>query len=1108
MVAHGAFVLSLFLLPWPLTSALTEILTQILSHLHPDSHAAVALVSKRFYALVTTPYAWRAAFLRYFPGQDALADHVKYRVGSKPTDSSDCIRSEVRYFTRLTLLSSWRSEYLLRTRLLRSVVRGKPGVAGAAVRSSCQSGKKATAVLTYNPKLPWLVTSLHADFTGGRKGPRAIHGSADLGMATFSDPTTGRIEKLGLDDPFSFQQLDEVFPDLEYWGLGDGPAAVPNVIDVSQHYGLAGGEGFPGGHVYYKAPGQLRGRYLGRERSALDPLPPDIPKIPELSEAISCVWIAKSSNVPTITQSMVGIMVGSTLGVVTSYALGRESTGPRYADGDITARWVLSPGVPIVDIKVDDHYCYRRKALGRVWAVALNALGEVFYLTEVPEPVPAREKVENGINAAWRAGRTAYWELIESTRRRPRLDEFNKTSVSDTSFPRSPANSMGLSKEQIAADARQIEQLMRQPPTYFRRAFEGWDMLRRLEVDFAAGSEGGDGEAIFVITCGDQHGGRPSIRRYVRGNVLTELSRPSRAGTPPQSYSHRGSLLGGNVTETGQKATPEDFRVALSTLGLGRSNSGSSPARAANSHEWQVAELAFTQRHGLEITASAVDQSMYAVVAAFEDPLLSSSQTVTPNPAATPIAKQPLGEIPGRRARLLAVGTNAGSIFVWNTRDGAESVIHPLRIIQTESPEVTSLALSSLYLVHGGSDSLVQVWDPLASSPDPIRTINAKSNGRIPRHLLNANPALAQANYFSVRAIFLDPDPTALRGILACGTYVRFWNYSSSSTTQHSGRKRRHRHHHDIVHGAGGARRNSNTVESHIAAEQAELRRERERREKELERLRRKYVGDGWMGELTEEEALQYARIISEEAYLLEEQRRLSVASTSDKASTAEAVSGRDTTSSVGSVETITPEPSLSGAAAAPTVLEPSATPSSSNLEGRQLRNEHDDQYDSDYEAQLQHAIRLSLMEAGCDADTVVSVDENVSQSSLATHYGHEFKVKKTKTKSTSRKEKGKAPLLAPGAKTMESGSYHYSGGSGVRFDEGPNIMPDEVGFRADFDTGIDDDLALALRLSLEEEERRLRRANNGVVGVFSNVDEYVPLSERDERGKGKEKSM
>src|SRR4029434_8070471 len=33
-----------------------EILTQILSHLHPDSHGAVALVSKRFYALVTTPY--------------------------------------------------------------------------------------------------------------------------------------------------------------------------------------------------------------------------------------------------------------------------------------------------------------------------------------------------------------------------------------------------------------------------------------------------------------------------------------------------------------------------------------------------------------------------------------------------------------------------------------------------------------------------------------------------------------------------------------------------------------------------------------------------------------------------------------------------------------------------------------------------------------------------------------------------------------------------------------------------------------------------------------------------------------------------------------------
>jgi hypothetical protein len=109
----------------------------------------VALVSKRFYALVTTPYAWRAAFLRYFAGQDSVAGHAKANQQAREVEDSGVIRSEVRHFSRLTALASWRSEYLLRTRLLRSVVRGKPSSVGSSIRSS-QSGKKAAAVLTYN----------------------------------------------------------------------------------------------------------------------------------------------------------------------------------------------------------------------------------------------------------------------------------------------------------------------------------------------------------------------------------------------------------------------------------------------------------------------------------------------------------------------------------------------------------------------------------------------------------------------------------------------------------------------------------------------------------------------------------------------------------------------------------------------------------------------------------------------------------------------------------------------------------------------------------------------------------------------------------------------
>ncbi|KAJ4300213.1 hypothetical protein N0V88_002883 [Collariella sp. IMI 366227] len=882
-----------------LTDFPNEILTQILSHLHPDSHGAVALVSKRFYALVTTPYAWRAAFLRYFPGQEAASAHAKVNGhAGKSTDASDVIRSEVRYFTRLTALASWRSEYLLRTRLLRSVVRGKPGSIGAAARSS-QAGKKASAVLTYNSKLPWMISHVHADFTGGKKGPRVIHGTRDLGVATISDPTTGKIEKLGLDDPFSFQQLDEMFPYLEFYGVGDGPAAVPNVMDVSQSFGFAGGEGFPGGHVYYKGPSQLRGRYLGHghDHGLVEGIP-EIPKIPGLIDAVSSIWIAKSSGVTSMTQNMIGIMTGSTLGVVTSYALGNDSTGPRYAEGDMTARWVLSPGVPIIDIKVDDQYCLRRKALGRVWAVALNALGEVYYLTEVPTPSTAKGKSENSIRDAWNAGRTAFWELVESTRRTANEDEFDKNAVSGTYSPRSSAISMNLSKEQVVAEAREIEQFFRQTPAHFKRTSQGWDMLRKLEVDFAAGNEKASGETIVVITCGNEEGVPASIRRFVKGAPPSEKSSPSGALTPVAPVAPYQSIFGGNApAETSQP----NLEVKSNGNGKSPALSGSTTPRLGSIpgklsvEQWQTSEFAFKHNPTTEITASAIDLSNYAVIAAFEDPLLTdlpSSGTSTPG---TPIAKQGTGEIPGRRARLLAIGTNAGSIIVWNMRDTAPSAVHPLRVIQTESPEITALAISALYLVHGGSDSLVQAWDPLASSFEPLRTLNAKSSGRIPRHILATNPALQHANYFAVRAIFLDPNPTVLRGILAFGTFIRFWTYSS--TNQAPGRKRRLRH--ADIHGRLASRRNTGTVSSYIAAEEAELRHEQERRVREVERLRKRFG----VGVLDEEEALQYAQMMSQEAFAMDEMRRAS--DTGGSATTA---------SEVGSVaETVISEPSLSG---------------------------------------------------------------------------------------------------------------------------------------------------------------------------------------------------
>ncbi|KAL2173846.1 uncharacterized protein P884DRAFT_210877 [Thermothelomyces heterothallicus CBS 202.75] len=1095
-----------------LTDFPNELLTQILSHLHPDSHAAVALVSKRFYALVTTPYAWRIAFLRYFAGHDSVAGRDKADQQGKEVESSAAVRSEVRYFTRLTALASWRSEYLLRTRLLRGVVRGKPGSIGSSVRAT-QSGKKAAAVLTYNSKLPWMISHVHADFTGGKKGPRVIHGTRDLGVATVSDPTTGRIEKWGLDDPFTFQQLDEVFPNLEFYGVGEGPAAVPNVLDVSQPYGLAGGEGFPGGRVYYKAAGQLRGRYLGQNRG-VDETAPEIPKIPELTDAISCIWIAKSPSVTSTTRSMIGILAGSTLGVVTSYALGRESAGPRFGDGDMTARWVLSPGVPIIDIKVDDQYSLRRKALGRVWAVALNALGEVYYLTQAPTPPLHKGKAEDAVKLAWQAGRTACWELVEPTRRTSRPDEFDKNAVTGAYSPRTSADSMNLSREQLIAEAREIETYFRHTPAHFRKVCQGWDMLRKLEVDFAAGGEDGGGETIFVITPGSEETEPASVRRYVRRGTRATPS-PSGPLTPvaPLGAAPRCSIFGGEAAaKIAQEAMPRsdsDNKNGFMSPASGSSTPrpGTVPEKA-EAEEWQVSDFVFRRDAATEITASAVDMSNFALMAAFEDPLLSGSSGA--NSPGTPAAKQAAGEIPGRRARLLAVGTNTGSVVVWNMRDTASPTVTPVRVIRTGSPEVTALAVSALYLVHGGSDGSVQAWDPLASSLEPIRTLNARSSGRIPRHILQANPALQHANYFAVRAIALDPDATVLRGVLAFGTSIRFWTYSSTSQAG-PGRKRRLRH--SDVHGRPAGRRNNDSVASYIAAEEEELRHELEHRSREAERLRKRF-GVG-LAELTEEEALQYARMISEESFALDEMRRSSASASASATSGSDATAGAETASSAGSSSgtgvAATAETSFfdtdgyyyGGGAAGPSRTAELPLP---REEGIGIGGGGDGGVgnggDDDFEAQLQRAIRLSLLESGGDDASPSSSHRppppplqapsrggDLSNNSMENlhEYGVNVQVKTAKGKGKG-KGKGRSDDASPkggvGMATFDAAGYGPSPGIGI---------------------GADDDLALALRLSLEEEEARQRRAREqeAAMGLNGDGDEYPPL---EVKGKGKGK--
>ncbi|KAI5917112.1 hypothetical protein F4810DRAFT_697827 [Camillea tinctor] len=1024
-----------------LTDFPNEILTHILSHLHPDSHASVALVSKRFYSLITEPHAWRMAFQRFFPGQDALSAPARFQSGTWDQENLDSVRSEVRYFTRLTPLASWRSEYLLRTRLLRSLSRGKPGSNAGDIGSSSRtghSGKKASAVLTYNTKLPSIVTHVHASFKpSGKKPPRVVHGAADVGIVSASDPAIGRVEKWGLDDPLGFAQLDEVMPQILPYGVGEGPAAVPNVMDVSQTYGFVGGQGFPGGRVFFRPTGEFRGKFLGEEAGLIE-AHPDIPKIPELSEAICSVWIAKSSSVLSMTQWMVGIMTGSSLGVITTYALGHDPSGPRYKPGEISARWVISPGVPIIAIKVDDNYTQKKKAHYRVWAVALNALGEVYYLNQPPTGPTSKSKTDDSTKYAWHAGRSTYWHLVEATRRQARLDESGKNAVRGAYSPRSPSDTMDLQREQVIAEAREIEKFLRYKPAHFRKVCYGWDMRRKLEVDFSSDDGQGAGESIFVVDCALEEDQIASLRRYRR--TLTSPAQADNMQDSPldvPSDMAPASIFGG-----GGISFPLPKRVPTPS-----EKSPTPDITKSGVHDWLETSFLSKELNSVKITTSSVDMSLVALMTSFEDPLMegTGSTSASSNPG-TPNG-QARSDIPGRRARLLGLGTNTGKILLWNMREKhTGDGVHPIRIIQTESPEISSLALSALYLVHGGSDGLAQAWDPLASTLDPIRTLNSRSPGRMPRHLLTINPALRDSNFSAVGAIYLDPDPTVLHGIMAFGTFVRYWAYSSSN--QATGRKRRLRH--SGVHGRGSSRRYGGGVKGYIAAEAEELRNEEEHMAREQAHLRSRF-GVG-LGDLTEEEALLYAEMISQEAYTQDEQRRTSASETGSAADF-------DTTSTTESVDTVTPEPSIN----------------STNAPGPSTGPPVDTTSEDDYERQIQAAIRLSLLESGNDA-------EQSSMGISSGEYGEydapfTFKEKKGKGYSPSSPSSSRAPMVR-----------HYESSNAVRTSPGAD------------DPVADDDLELALKLSLEEEQAR--QAELAAYQDFEQ-DEFPPL-QGEGTGKGK----
>ncbi|KAF7162602.1 hypothetical protein CNMCM6106_009472 [Aspergillus hiratsukae] len=868
-----------------------EVLTHILSHLPPPSLSSISLVSRRFYSLVTTPHAWRIAFSRYFPGPYTVENGDRLAAA----DVSDNVASNKRYFSRLTALASWRSEYILRTRLMRSLARGKP----AQFEPSKKHGtvraanvRNGSAVATYTSQLMYPVSHLGGSFGAedAKKEPHFIHGASEQGIASASDPSTVKVGTWGLSDHQMFRHFADLFPGDTEYGLGPGDlVGQPNCMDVSQPYGMVYGEGCPQGRSYFISTTEQRGRFLGLVESTSQPQQ-GVPALNPATTSVTAVWIAKSSHILKMTGGLVGMLSGSSAGILTAYALGPHPTyEKRFERGQVTAKWAICPGVPIIGIAVDDNYSKKRSSRGRIWATVLNALGEVFYLTEIPRQpdIAAKLSAEEVDQLAWKTGRSVRWELIEVSRRTARPDPFNRDPVDGGYSPRSSSDSMKLDEQQIAAETKEIERFLKFRPKHFRKVCEGWDMRRDLKVDFAGDDGHGAGESIMVIARGVGEDEKASIRRFTR--ILLNSDLQAASGTLPRvtGDATSRSLFGGPSHTPSPSSASDASSLPPSRTSISLSDTVCSVANT----EWRMSDFVFGDRKSVRITTSALDLSTYAVLTPDEDPLLGmsggsgfSSAMSSPLPHMKQASSNP--EVPGNRGRYLAVGTATGLVFVWDVRAPSGkstdiiNPVSPLRIIQTDSPQVSCVALTSLYLVHGGNDGLVQAWDPLASTTRPIRTINSRFSSRARRRLVQAEASMHGVgnNFFACGAICLDPDPTVLRGMVALGTHLRYWAFSSSGADQYKSSKRRLRRGHKGSNVTAEGQRFSSSgrgaLMEYIEDEKVEMERQKVADAKERAHLSNRFGVDLLGPDVSEEQLLAYAQLLSEEAFASEAVKR------------------------------------------------------------------------------------------------------------------------------------------------------------------------------------------------------------------------------------------
>ncbi|KAI5283140.1 hypothetical protein KEM54_002369, partial [Ascosphaera aggregata] len=548
-----------------------EVLLHIFSHLPPTSLTDISLVCRRFHDLITTPHAWRTAFSRYFIGPASLRTDV----GSEEYDQ---ILSQRRSFARVSALASWRNEYIIRSKLLRALSRGKPAEyqTPAPSRGGLRTSfaQNINAVTTYRSHVLYPITHIDASFVSasGQKQAQFIHGADQEGVATTSDPLNG---KFGVDawssytdQGLMFRRFSDIYPDVAEYGMGAGSmTGVPNSMDTSQQYGYIYGEGVPAGRLFLQCTAEKRGLWLGgwglSDDNELAPADsragiPDLKLVKHL-HSVTSVWIAKNPNILRLSHGLIAVMAGSSTGILTAYSLGASPYYARkYTKGQITAKWAICPGVPIISIKVDEQISESRLQNGRVWAVVTNALGEVFYLDSMPTPLPtALMRGRNRLDMtqpdlaladhnAWLTGRTVQWHLIARSRRTIRPDALGLHSH-DIDFdpevmPLPLCDAEGLTEPQIAARTWELQKRLTLIPMRVKHIYQDWDMRRRVEVDFAGWDSGVGGENVIVISRG-WTGVSAKVTRYTR------ISTPdaSESDTLETEAGWQTSLFGGPV---------------------------------------------------------------------------------------------------------------------------------------------------------------------------------------------------------------------------------------------------------------------------------------------------------------------------------------------------------------------------------------------------------------------------------------------------------------------------------------------------------------------------------------------------------------------------------